>query len=264
MRGLVIALTTPLLFASCGLSTLHTAEMQESVSSATRGREILADALDAAGGLEAWDVRSVAEMEFTDEWRGLIGRLYRPWPANPTHLRMRFEFGMRSAECEFLSEELRGLRWGRDEQGTWTGREEGAREYSDHERARFILAAYQYFFELPRRILDAPIVEYAGQRERDGRTFDLVFATWGTAEPHKEHDQYLLWVSRDTHRIEIAQYTIRDKLRSATGVNFFSDFREVDGLTIPHAYRITQHLDGSGFVHRVRIENVRFVSGQSR
>ena len=264
MRRLLFAAALAMHLAGCGLSSVRTSETSDGEPSATRGRQILETALEASGGQAAWDARSFAEMELRDEWRGLVGRLFRPWPEDPTLLRMRFELGMRSAEAEFLSGRLSGVRWGRDEQGAWRQDPGGVRDDSKHEKARFILAAYQYFFELPRRILDAPITLYAGQRELDGRSYDLVFATWKSAESHGEDDQYLLWVARDTHLIEIAQYTIRDKLPFATGINFFSDFRRVDGLTIPHAYRITRRLDDESFVHRVQIEDLSFTLGTGR
>jgi len=225
-----------------------------------RGRAILERAVQASGGREAWERYDSAEMHFADEWRGLLGCLFRPWPGNPTQLHMRFDLGMDRARGRFLSGAQRGDVWGQAGDRTWSQEPGQARVDSNRESVRFLFAAYHYFFELPLRMAEAPIVLHAGSRERAGRRYDLVFVTWGKLEPHVEHDQYVLWIPEDSGRIEIAEYTIRDKFRFVSGVNFFSDFRTVDGIVLPHAYWIALALDDEDFVHRVQLEDVRFHS----
>jgi len=245
--------------SSCSLADLRTPELLSTGATEPlemRGRAILELALDASGGRSTWERVSAAKLRLEDEWQGCIGQLFRPWPADPTALEMHYEFPMRAAWAEFLSEPVRGELWGREGDRTWIESKGRARVFGRRESQRFIFAAYQYFFELPLRIIEAPIVLYAGKAERKGRRYDLVFATWGRLEPHKEHDQYLLWVAQDTHRIEIAQYTIRDKFSFATGVNYFSKFRLVDGLILPHAYWIARRLSDKDFVHRVVLSEI--------
>lgn len=246
-RGFFVVLLV-LSSTACGLASIRTSEMGEltpDAMSERRGRELLESALAASGGRACWDSYPVAELTLQDEWRGFIGPLFRPWPGNPTRLQMHYELDMRAVEATILSEKKRGLRF----------------TQHDKEKYRFILAAYQYFFELPRNAVDLPIVTYAGHRRREGRDFDLVFATWGTIEAHREDDQYLFWIARDTHLMERVQYTIRDKVSWAKGVNFFSDFRTVDGLTLPHRYTIFRHLNDHQWVHRAQIENLHFRNG---
>lgn len=62
---------------------------------------------------------------------------------------------------------------------------------------------------MPIRLLDAPILKYAGTKAIDGNTYDLVFATWKTIQPHKENDQYLLYIHKETGVLTFANYTVR-------------------------------------------------------
>lgn len=72
------------------------------------------------------------------------------------------------------------------------------------------LASYHYLLEAPMRLLNAEIIKYAGTREVNGITYDLVFATWGSEEPNKEFDQWLVYIHPETKFIDISELTVRD------------------------------------------------------
>ena len=44
----------------------------------------------------------------------------------------------------------------------------------------------------------------------EGKDYDLVFVSWETAEPHKAHDQWLLYINKQTKFVDMANLTIRD------------------------------------------------------
>ncbi len=246
---------------SCATADLRTAEILEvrdRPAAERKGRELLERAIDAAGGRKQWQSFSSVAMGFQDEWQGFLGWLFRPWPSNPTRLYMRYELHGGAVDAAFLEGSQRETHWGVDRNGFWSQTQPKDRDYHSRESARFILRAYQYFFELPFEIANADIVLYAGERIRDERLFDLVFATWQSAQPHLADDQYLLWIARDTGRLEMVQYTIRDKYRFATGVNRFSEFREVQGLVLPHRYWIAEDPDDRSYIHAVRLRDVVF------
>ncbi|MEL7005100.1 MAG: hypothetical protein AAFN93_20525, partial [Bacteroidota bacterium] len=62
----------------------------------------------------------------------------------------------------------------------------------------------------PFRVLQADIIQYAGTEEYNGITYDLVFATWDKQEPHKEHDQWLLYINPNTKMVDLVNATIRE------------------------------------------------------
>ena len=96
-----------------------------------------------------------------------------------------------------------------------------------------LVPTYQYFYELAFRIGTAEIVAYAGEAERGGETYDRVFATWGHAEGHRGVDQYVLWINKRTGHVDRVEYTIREMASSALGASEYSEFREVDGVSVP-------------------------------
>ncbi len=253
-----------LLLPSCAFSDLRTPELLRCMESpknrqkaAQLGRALLNRAMDAAGGQKRWESFCSAEMRLEDEWQGFLGWLFRPWPSNPTHLRMRYGRGNVWVEAMYTKGPDRGRVFGVDSHGFWFKKKgERSRRYASNESLRFILRAYQFFFELPFELAKAEIILYAGNRTRAGRVYDLVFVTWGKEAPHAEADQYLCWIPRDSHRLEMVQYTLRDKFDFAKGCNRFSDFRKVQGMVLPFAYWIAQNPDDPSFIHRVQIEDV--------
>ena len=200
-----------------------------------RGRELLRRAVDAQGGADAWARWTAPEVIFRDEWRGIVGRFSCPWPALKNHVRLQWRRDGSLTEAHFL-----------DRPETWRSTD------GTHD---FILAAYPYLMELPFRLLDAPKVAWIGEREQ----YDLVLATWETFEPHAQHDQFVLWIDRESHRVVMAEYTIRDKYHWATGADHFEDFRRAGPLLLPFRHTITLRPWSDSVVHRIEIEAARSV-----
>ncbi len=246
---------------SCKIADLRTPdllELQDRPKLERKGRQLLAKAEKVAGGRMLWESFDRVDLFFGDEWQGFLGWLFRPWPYNPCYVHMRYELGMKSVETRFLQGSRKGTKWGVKGGKFWTQKKNRPKRFYTKESARFILQAYQYFFELPFQISQADVVLYAGQRKIGSKVYDLVFATWGTPAPHSSADQYLLWIARDTGCLEIAQYTIRDKFNFATGINRFSDFRRVQGLLLPHRYWIASSPEDTSFIHQARLSHLVF------
>ena len=137
-------------------------------------------------------------------------------------------------------------------------------------RISFGLAAFQYFFELTDRLREAPIVVYAGEKAFDGKTYDQILVIWKTIEPHKQHDQYRLWLDRETGMIAYCENTVREVYMPGGGMfsSFYgsvrmADFRAVDGVQIPHemsVYIKGPKKDLDAYVHRLTVADFRFDS----
>ncbi len=72
------------------------------------------------------------------------------------------------------------------------------------------LATYHYVIEAPMRLLGADIIRYAGEKEFNGNQYDVVYATWKQDAPHKEHDQWLVYINKHTGMIDLTEITIND------------------------------------------------------
>jgi hypothetical protein len=107
------------------------------------------------------------------------------------------------------------------------------------------------------RLGTAAIVADIGEARDGGETYDRVFATWGSVEAHMEHDQYIVWVNRDSGLIDRFEYTVRDFGGVAAGVTHYSDYRRIDGVMIPHRLSIRLVMPGGleSEAHVLEIEN---------
>jgi hypothetical protein len=271
----LLALLTGAAALFWGYADLRTpAVEQASVESAQRGRELLERAAERHG-LAAWERHTTLETTATDIWTQ--GGW---WPAPVQRFRSQALLGTFTSRVELLdgpgAGEIRGIQsWApyrrRPPETDASFLQEPAPEIT------FYLPTLHYFAELPFRLLSAETVLDAGSRFHRGRLYDRVFVTWGPAEPHAAHDQYLLWIERESGLIAMAHYTVRDlatmnrgAVRSmmkavGAGTIHFDDYRRTDGVMIPFAQTVTlpepaltQYPVREHFLHRLEIDDARF------
>lgn len=247
---------------------------QASAESARAGRALLLESAERHG-LVAWRRHATLEAIATDTWN--VGGW---WPTPEQRFRTQALLGTFTSRVELLggpsAGEIRGIQsWAAYRQAP------GAAQASFLEvpapEITFYLPTLQYFTELPFRLLNAETVLDAGSATHRGQRYDRVFVTWGSPEPHAEHDQYLLWIDSDTRLVEMVHYTVRDLasmntgaaralMRTlATGTIHFDDYRMVDGVMIPFVQTVTlpepvltQYPIDENFLHRLVVDEARF------
>ena len=64
----------------------------------------------------------------------------------------------------------------------------------------------------------------------------------------KDFDQFMLYLDKETHLIEILHFTVRDKIPVGKLTAVFQDFREVQTLTLPYSQYVRM---GSPMEHRL-------------
>ncbi len=81
-----------------------------------------------------------------------------------------------------------------------------------HEHDRYIwgLATYHYLMEAPMHLPDAEIIRYAGTKELEGIVYETVYVTWGSEEPNKKFDRFLVYINPKTKFIDLLEVTIND------------------------------------------------------
>ena len=224
------------------------------------GRRLLARMQDAHGGLDRFMQLRTTRVAFRDVWpSALMARFGSPWEPDDGRLAMRFANASDDPELVFLDGPRAGTRWGVIDGAPYTETLVGERTEAPTAAFRMTLEAYEYFFELPFRIDEATVVAHAGTRALDGKTYDLVYATWHTAEPQLHLDQYVLWIDRETRLLSYAEHTVRDAFKAVTSTMHFEDFRPVAGLTLP--FRMTAGPDPGetgDVMHRLEVESYFF------
>ncbi len=259
------------LFSGCSMADLRPTGIRHTglVPDAERQGRALLDAAWERQGFAHLEKRQTYTIVAEDHWKGMMGRMGKVWPESKSSLRLNYAIGSFDGQVTFLDGKARGLTAGLQSWQYYEEPEGGALEFRDeaNERIAFGLSAYQYFFELADRLRRAPIMTYAGEKEWKGQRFDLVFVTWDRLESHMEHDQYLLWISRDTGLLEYAEYTLRDNYLRMPGSKIFygsihfTDFRDIDGILVPFVQYIfvnSPRKSDSRYVHRMTVSDFAF------
>jgi hypothetical protein len=192
-------------------------------------------------GFDKIENHQVYSFHGSDTWRGMFGRIGKVWPNKKSELNFKFQVGTFDGQVSFLDGKRKGELAGLQNWNYYEVANNGDIKFKkENKRISFGLAAFQYFTEMVDRLRQAPIISYAGKKELRDKKYDLVFVTWHTDKPHKEADQYIAWINRETGIMDFVQYTIRENYLKAPGGKAvyggveFSDFRNIDGVLIAH------------------------------
>ncbi len=197
--------------AACGLKDIRPEAAIDGLSDdeVSRGQAVL-NAMRTAHRAAGFCAQKTAAMIYTDEFHGLMS-FAKAWPGGVDRLQLRWQTCSDNGRVTFLDGDQRLAGWGIQNWVTYKNDPDGTVAFGEDETIRFWVPTMIYFLEIPARIHEADVVAHAGQVERDGRTYDLVYATWSSPEPQKDIDQYVLWIDSQTHHLKYLHYTVRDQ-----------------------------------------------------
>ena len=210
-------------------------------------------------GLSVWREHQIYTVTFTDRFEGLKGWYANTFGQNPVSMQCNFAIGRFEGEMEFLDGKKQGEIWGFMNDRTYRLLPDGTHMTNENKHIRFWVPTIQYFIEFPLRILEADTMAYAGEREYNGATYDVILASWQTLAPQKEIDQYLIWINRTSGLIELLQYSVRDYFQWYRGTSVFEEFRNYDGVLIPTSIPVYAKQPGKSKVHHMRFADFRFL-----
>lgn len=224
-----------------------------------KGRALLAASLEAHGGLETWKNHRTVRVTLTDKWPGALTRAaVMPWPENGTTLQQDILIGTENSRLTFVDGDWKGRAWGIQNWATYSVEPGEEPTLGEDKDIWFWLPTVQYFFEAAFRLHEGQYVAYAGTRELHGKTYDLVYITWGSVEPSREIDQYVAWIEQDTKRLGILQYTVRDFGKRIQGAAHYEDYKQVQGLLVPGRIRIAELEDREKVLHMMDITSIEY------
>lgn len=247
------------------LMDLHSLYIKPSPPDAARiekGRQLL-QTVAQQHGLESWKTFRVEEVTARDLW---VNPKFSWWPDGDQEFRSQSLLRSFTSRMELVGGSEDGKILGIQSWKGYVQNTSGSKPvHTEENRIHFYLPTLQYFHELPFRLISAPLVTYAGQADHQGKTYDLVFVTWGSWQASDKYDQYALWIDPATHLIRMAHYTVREAFRSASGTIHFTDYRDVQGIQV--AFEQTVIVGGPSnsryplkehFFHRLEIKDVHF------
>lgn len=151
-----------------------------------------------------------------------VGSLFKwkfPWTIMPMNalpgnkgknIRFRFNSNDFNGQVTYLEGRKKGKTYGLQSWKDYRFKKKEDLKTKKSKRYNWGLATYHYVIEAPMRLLGADIIRYAGEKEFDGKQYDLVYATWGQDAPHKEHDQWLVYINKQSGMIDLTEITIND------------------------------------------------------
>lgn len=264
---LTLVTASALILASCVSSVSTKTVKREGLSQADKGRAILDKAWEAQGMATLKD-HSTYEVLATDHWKGAMGKMAKMWKDNETDLHLKYAIGTFDSQVTMKSGKEQGLTAGLQSWKYYEKEAAGDVEFmKTNAKKEFGLTAYQYFFELTDRLRTAPLITYAGEKEFKGNTYDLVFITWQKLKKHMAHDQYTVWVNRNTGMMEYCEFTIHDPFLPGgamiPGSIEFADMRDVDGIQISftqYIYAGSPKEDQDKYLHRLTLDDFKWDS----
>ena len=150
-----------------------------------RGRELLEKMLTAHGGRSRWErfkvIEVVAAHDISAPYRWKFG-FYAHYPQR---MKMTTLLGTDNGRFEFLDGPEQGLQWGIQ---NWACYEMSPGEEPTFEQdfgVFFYVATGTYFLLSPFRLQEAGSVAAIGEKEWEGKTYDLVMATWIALSPRR-------------------------------------------------------------------------------
>ncbi len=239
------------------------------VANEAKGKKIIEEAWERQGfnHLEAFKGYT---FKGQDIWKGLLGRIGKPWPEADGNMLFRFEVGSFDSQVKYLDGKKANSYAGLQSWNYYEFEEgQAAKQEKMNYRTRFGLSAYHYFFEMLDRLKKAPIISWAGSEEFNNEKYDVIFVTWEDEHPHMGHDQYNLLINKKTKRLDYAIYTLRENYLKFPGARAFygsikyDDFRQINGVFVP--FKQTVFLNRpkkkeNRHLHELKISNFQFDS----
>ncbi|MDC8005246.1 hypothetical protein POV27_14385 [Aureisphaera galaxeae] len=214
LKPLLLFAVVSVLF-SCKSVDLRSDYLKEKTTEegmAQKGIRLLTEA-NQAMGYDKLASTEVYEATAHFKWKGAL--LLMPMNALPGNnnkdVQFRFATNSFDGQVEYLEgrkeNKIHGLQsW----QGYYAENAEEEIEECNSKRYSWGLSTYHYLLEAPMRLLQAEIIKYAGERTLNGKTYDLVFVTWGSEAPNKEYDQWMVYINKETKFIDMTEVTISD------------------------------------------------------
>ena len=205
---------------------------------ASPGGQVVARAIEAAGGLETWYAAPTSSYGWEYANVGSNIQFRSHMVADNTTRRIYHDL---QTLGDYEAPEPVEARFAWDGQDAWISPAE-----IDRVNPRFWSSTGYYFSSIPFVLADPGIVyEVMPDEELDGRMYDMVKVGYEDGIGDAS-DNYTLYVDKESDRLRAIRYTVTFGGRPARGESLFyyNDYETVDGLTVPTHFQGFQFVDG--------------------
>jgi len=208
-----------------------------------------------AHGITYWDSIQTYNVKYRDEFYGFIGKQSHPFKEQNMLFSLSFIPKTFNGQMEIASGKEKDVIWGIQDGQTYK-LDNGSNALIDNNKdIKFWIPTYQYFVELPSRIQEVTAADYIGAQVINGVNTEGVLVSWGTIEPQKDLDQYIIWMNSESKVIVKVEYTVRDAYKFVAGAAYYNDYKNYNGLLLPSVMPVESNLLRSGYLHQMSIES---------
>ena len=244
----------------CKLSDLRTDNMRNEMLAAgakQKARTLMQDAYIAHHAAQ-WEKFETFEVDFQEKFYRL--KFASAFPKGEARVKLEFVPDTYDGRLTFMDGKKAGEQWGLTDWASWKRKKGKNIKWKHSKRTKFWLPTYQYFIQFPVKILEANYWRYAGKRTIDGWACDVLFASWNSAEPQRDMDQYLIYVDQKTKLIRALEYTVRGAGGWLRGACIYKNYMEVEGVLVPGVMKVLGpkvELNNQQIFHQMEVKGMR-------
>jgi hypothetical protein len=220
---------------------------------------IFEKSLNARGGYSTHRSFDSVRLKGTDLWHSSLVRFFTP----VTEQEQKFEVVFATAGSKISYIFLNGTRKAQYigvENGKTYRVTEKEREFTDSSKIRLYLEPLRDYFQWPCKLFESPVLLYAGDENIENESYHLLFASSGGIAASPEHDQYVIYVNKNTYYIDYIDFTLRSLFESYKGTLHYRDFKTVQGLMVPFFIGVSDAVENKYFVHEFLFSEIQFIN----
>jgi hypothetical protein len=257
---LFFVFTTLIMAMGCSTADLSTDNLRKQDTQPDlreKAITIFERSLNARGGYNTYKSFDSVQLRGTDFWHSSFVRLFTP----VTEQEQKFEVVFATAGSEISYIFLNGTR-----KGQYIGVENGKtyrviekeREFADSSKIRLYLEPLTHYLQWPYELYESPVLLYAGEENIENESYHLLFASSGGVAASPDHDQYVIYVNKETRYVDYIDFTLRSLFESYKGTLHYRDFRTVQGLVVPFFIGASDAVENKDFVHEFLFSEIQF------
>jgi len=228
-----------------------------------KGRAIVAKAIAAHGGIEAWRNKIDISFRMNDKWNSPMGAaLLDMWPERKVETRQHYLLRQNAGRIEMETAAGHHI-WGYSNFHPWALLN-GQVDSENVKSAHFTVPMINYLLELPYRFLDnGAFPEFVNEVKHGDRLYDRVRVTFGLNAGNYPANEYVADFDQQTGRLAFLEHTVREKLPSYfTFRADFNEYQQIDGIWLPSQinFHLIEPLVDCA-LHSWQISGARFNTG---
>ena len=242
-----------LLLSGCATADLFPKDLEVTPDAAEQGKMLLLQSMQKRDPQDHWSQLTFMKVVARDNWESQTARLFTLIPQASQQVQFAFNLTNDDAYMKFLEGDQNGNAIGIEDGVTYFVTR-GKREEKTSKRVDSYLPPVKNYFLWPQTIHNLKNIVYLGEEDLGLRRYYKIFASNGDDFTGGAEDQYIIWVNRQTLHIEYIEFDLKELVKAYHGVVQYREYRDVDGVLLPHEITLLDGLETLSFSHKFYVQ----------